>query len=259
MESGLPQECEQLLIAGYVLGNLSPVEAALFEEIIAENPDIAKQVEEFQKTLEIAYTPVEMSPPPALRAKILDAASPIKTVKETGLRLNWGKIGAAIATALILALSVTNYRLWQKLQVTQIEIPTEDSLTFSLKGTNQVPENAKVQLVVNPNQLEGILTVENLPPLPPEKVYALWTVVGKEAPFTTDEKGAILTEVFEVDSQGRFTQKIVVPEVYRHEEKIQKVAITIEPRSAPQVHEGSILMVTEVNTQSHSHHLFNPF
>ncbi|ELR96962.1 anti-sigma factor [Gloeocapsa sp. PCC 73106] len=247
MESGLPLECEQLLIAGYVLGNLSATEAALCEELMTANPELAEQARELQYALELAYAPVEVAPPSTLRAKILEQAAAsveLTTREKPSFRLGWGKIMGAIATALILGLGISNYRLWQRLQVAQIQIPAEDALIFSLQATDKVPENATVKLIVDPNRLEATLTAENLPPLSPEQVYVLWTVVGREAPFTTDEKGAILTEVFEVDTQGRLSRKIVVPEVFRDEEKIQKLAITIEPRSAPQVHQGSILMST---------------
>ena len=38
--STLPPECQQLLISGYVLGNLSPAEALLFAEMLQENPQL---------------------------------------------------------------------------------------------------------------------------------------------------------------------------------------------------------------------------
>ena len=50
--SPLPLECEQLLISGYVLGNLSPAEALLFEEILTENPDLIEQVTLMQQALD---------------------------------------------------------------------------------------------------------------------------------------------------------------------------------------------------------------
>ncbi len=107
-----------------------------------------------------------------------------------------------------------------------------------MRGTDSAT-NAEAKLIVNPHQLDATLTVSNLSPLPQGKVYALWTVVGKEAPFTTDSKGAILTEVFQVNERGEVLKTIAVPRVHRNNEQIPKMAITIETESAPQAHTGS--------------------
>ena len=85
----------------------------------------------------------------------------------------------------------------------------------------------------------------SLPPLPPEKAYALWTVVGKDVPYTTDEKGAILTAVFQVNEQGNFSREIALPQPHLEPKTIQKLAITIEDVSAPQAHTGSIFISTQ--------------
>ncbi len=54
-----------------------------------------------------------------------------------------------------------------------------------------------------------------MPALPPDKVYVLWTVLKKGAPFTTDKKNAILTEVFGVDAKGNVFKQITIPVAYR--------------------------------------------
>lgn len=247
--SSLPPECEKLLISGYVLGNLSPAEAVLFEEMLTENSEVAQQVIELQQTLELAYFPVEVPPPPNLKAKLLAANAALSTsqpAEETlnflnkwSQKLSWGKALGAISAALILGLSITNYWFWQTSQRASIETPASKKLVYSFQG---VDSEAKAKLIVNPNQLDGTLIVSNLSPLSSGKVYALWTVVGKKAPFTTDKKGAILTDVFQVNNQGKVSKKIVVPRVHRHNQQIQKMAITIENESAPQAHTGSILI-----------------
>ena len=253
MTSSLPSECEQLLISGYVLGDLSPAEAMLFESILAENPEVAQQVRELQQTLELAYFPPEISPPPSLKAKLLAASAQLDTsnqAEETTSfltkwtqQLSWKKALGVISAALIVGLSVTNYWFWQTLQRASLETPESNKLVYSLQGIDSVPE-AEAKLVVDPRQLDATLTVSNLSPLPQGKVYALWTVVGKEAPFTTDTKGAILTEVFQVSDRGEVSKTITVPRVHRNGQQIKKIAITIENESAPQAHTGSILLST---------------
>ena len=249
--ASLPPKCEQVLISGYVLGNLSPAEAMLFEEILSENPEVAQQVTELQQTLELAYFPAEVAPPSTLKAKLLAANAALSNAEPAATttnfltqwrqKLSWGKTLGAISAALILGLGITNYWFWQTLQKASIEIPASEKLVYSLQG---VDSESQAKLIVNPHKLDATLTVSNLSPLPEGKTYALWTVVGKEAPFTTDSKGAILTDVFQVNNQGEVSKNIVVPRVHRNNQQIQKIAITIEAESAPQAHTGSILMAT---------------
>ena len=249
--ASLPPKCEQVLISGYVLGNLSPAEAMLFEEILSENPEVAKQVTELQQTLELAYFPAEVTPPPTLKAKLLAAnaalskAEPAATttnfLTQWRQKLSWGKTLGAISAGLILGLGISNYWFWQTLQRASIETPASENLVYSLQA---VDSDAKAKLIVNPDKLDGKLIVSDLSPLPEGKVYALWTVIDKKAPFTTDSKGAILTDVFEVNNQGEVSREIAVPRVHRDNQQIKKIAITIENETAPQAHTGSILMAT---------------
>ena len=264
--SPLPPECEQLLIVGYVLGDLSPAESMLFEELAADNPELMEQVMEVQQALELAYTPPEIAPPPELKDKVLKACVQQETVKETkpeassqtnfsvvtteGEQGNvakkssfWNKFLAAVALILIVGLGYSNYRFLQ-MQATKDEIPQVAQRNYTLTGED-LSDSVKATVMVNAAQLEGVLTATNLPPLPPGKVYALWTVVGKDVPYTTDQKGAILTAVFEPNESGNVSQKIVVPQPHFTGEEIAKIAITIEDESAPQAHTGSIFIATE--------------
>jgi anti-sigma-K factor RskA len=246
----LPSECEQLLITGYVLGDLSPAEAALFAEIVADNPEILERVAEFQRTLEWAYAPPEIAPPPALRAKILNEAGKKNVPARTSVldifnsRIFWGKVLGGLTVVTIAALGIANYHLWQSLQQAKNENRIIDTVAYTLKSPKQ-NELGVVKLMVDPNRLEATLNVINLSPLPSGKVYALWTVVGTDAPYTTDAKGAILTTTFQVNADGTFFQKIAVPPLYRTNRSIDKLAVTIESASAPQTHQGAILFVTE--------------
>jgi hypothetical protein len=259
--STLPPECEQLLISGYVLGNLSSAEALLFEEMLSENPALREQVVAMQQVLDRVYMPKEVSPPPALRDLILAAADAQKTndeptiVESTPQSLATedrvttpspsqpriiGVLGA-IALAIIAVLGIANYRLWQRVRADRVD-SVVDQNTYLLQSDNLPDTVAK--LVVNGDRLSANLIVNNLPPLPPEKAYALWTVVGKDVPYTTDEKGAILTAVFQVDESGNFAREIAVPQPHLEPKTINKIAITIEDVATPQTHTGSILLST---------------
>jgi anti-sigma-K factor RskA len=241
----------QLLIAGYVLGDLTSEEAAEFEQLLQEDAAIAQEVEKMQQVLELSYAPPAVAPPDHLRTQILNAATQQSTSQASTPSpqprsnvIPWGKVAGVIAAGTIVALGLNNYRLWQNLQTTQAELRQSKTLVYSLQPTNTaVPASATV--VVNSGSLEAVLDAENLPPLPPGKVYALWAVLEQGSPFPTDPKGAILTGVFEVNDEGRALEKIQIPEVYRNSDVIAKVAVTLEDADAPEKHIGDPIMITQ--------------
>jgi anti-sigma-K factor RskA len=239
----------QLLIAGYVLGDLSPEEAAEFERLLAQNPAMAEELAQMQKALETAYTPPEVTPPAHLRLAILSnirAVNPeigVPVTTRTRITIPWRSVMEVAAAALIAALALNNYRLQQALQMAQTETKPYTPLIYTLDST-KADSKASATVVVNPNNLEATIAVKNLPPLPPGRVYALWTVLKQDAPFTTDEKEAILTETFQVDERGNFSQTIAVPKAYRSKELVTKVAVTVEDANAPQRHAGAPIIIT---------------
>lgn len=243
----------QLLVAGYVLGDLDSDEAAEFERILIDHPAITEEVTRMQKALELPYTLSEVEPPTRLRSAILDAhaqQTTLETLSHPASRkpsspFRWSRAMNAAAAVTIVALGINNYRLWRTLQESRTETQRLTALTYSLQGT-KAANTASATVAVNPSNLEAILTVKNLPLLPPGKVYVLWTVLKQNAPFTTDSKGAILTEVFNVDAQGNVSQPIIVPKVFRSEELVSKVAVTVEDAASPQRHQGKPVMITNL-------------
>ncbi len=242
----------ELLIAGYVLGDLSIEEAQEFEQLLKQNSAIAKEVERMQKALEISYAPPEVMPPPHLRTAILKAnnlqAEPQirpRPILNLPRRSFWVTSMGVAAAALIAALGISNYRLRQSLQAQIGQARPSQSLTYSLrpKATNL---SASATVTVDPSKLEAVLNVQHLPPLPAEKVYVLWTVLKPGAPFTTDSKNAILTEVFKVDAQGEVRQTITVPEVYRDRDLVAAVAVTVEDAVSPQKHAGAPILLAKL-------------
>lgn len=264
MTESMPQHLQNL-IAGYVLGDLDAAEAAELERLMADNPAIAAGIAQVQKSLEMAYAPTEVVPPPHLRAVILQKSTASSTLSQTESQTeterskvshpqpSWSlpwfdrRLLNLAAVLLIVALAINNYRLWRTLQSVQAIVPkieqTERRLTYMLQSTNAI-QDASATVVVDPDLLAAQLEANNLPPLPPGQVYAVWTVLIEDAPYTTDPKGAILTDVFEVDAQGNATRTMTVPPVYRANNWVTKVAITIEDAIAPQAHMGAPILIS---------------
>ncbi|MBI4783419.1 MAG: anti-sigma factor [Oscillatoriophycideae cyanobacterium NC_groundwater_1537_Pr4_S-0.65um_50_18] len=259
MARSIPSEISehlQLMIAGYVLGDLDPNEATEFEQILTADPAIAAEVAQMQQALELSYASPEVKPPSHLRSAIMaaqvatqDATSQHRPRAAQKARLfPWGRAMGVAAAVLIVALGINNYQLRQALQAAESQpqpMPTSGSLTYVLERTAAL-DRASATVVVNPNTLKANLTIRNLPPLPPGKVYVLWTVLKQGAPFTTDQKEAILTKVLNVDAEGSISQSIAVPVVYQSKELVSRVAITVEDAAAPQQHEGTPVMITSL-------------
>ncbi|MGB3495361.1 MAG: anti-sigma factor [Elainellaceae cyanobacterium] len=254
MTGSISSEQLQSLIAGYVLYDLSPEEAATLEQLAAEDPAIAQELQLMQETLEMAYAPAEVEPPAPLKASILSAyeatqsstassltSSPTPSPVPVKRGWSWGKSIGAIAALLIAGLGISNYMLWRSLQTAQSPSQNEP-LMVSLNPTEE-ESAASATVVIHPDHREATLQVENLPPLAEGQVYALWTVLQPDAPFTVDTKNAILTGVFTVDDQGTESEQILLPPVYQDQQWVKAIAITVEAADAPQRHESSPILI----------------
>ena len=119
------------LIAGYVLGNLSPEEAAEFQQLLAENPELATECDRLRSVLELMpYTLPQVQPPPQLRSTILEAATRdanqiVPRLKL--LRLRWSFAVGTVAALLAIALGLDNYRLRQNLTALQAQLSQQQS------------------------------------------------------------------------------------------------------------------------------------
>jgi hypothetical protein len=247
-----PEQLQQLM-AGYVLYDLSPEDADTLAVLLAADPALQRELDQLQATLDWASETEPVTPPAHLKAKILQGATPPQAIaisnaperrsRSTPQPQGWWRGLGAVAALVIVGLGINNYRLWRTLQAVRQERPPGETLTVAL-GQPDAPTPATAQVVINPATLEGSLTVDNLPPLPPGMVYVLWTVVDPNAPVTLDDKDAILTTVFTVDDQGQVSQSIDLPAVYRRDLSwVRAVAITQERAEAPQEHLSAPILI----------------
>ncbi|MBW4518814.1 MAG: anti-sigma factor [Scytolyngbya sp. HA4215-MV1] len=249
-QSSSPEEIQELL-AGYVLNELDMEESAQVEQILAD-PAMAQAVQDLRWTLETAYAPPTVEPPPQLRDKVMQAFAaateptiPIATVPPVVLLPRWAKALGAVAAGVIVSLSISNYLLWRSLQ-TQMAQNSQTPIVLSLQPTQSPGTSVAVLVKVNPETLRGTLTIEKLPPLESGKVYVLWTVLTADAPFTTDEHNAILTQVFTVKDQGNQAHEIVLPSAFQNPKLVKAMAITIEDAAAPQQHKSSPILIQKL-------------
>ena len=224
-----PQAWEELL-AGYVLGDLETEEITEMHQIIAEHPEIIKEIDSLQETL--ALLPLglnESYPAEDLRDRIAAAAMPIdedlladsldpainlavpKVKRSPSLQKLWkfGWIGfGTIGVIALVALGFDNYQMRQQIATNQIELQKyrqtiamlqgADNRMISLKGMGAIPA-ASGSVMIAPTEKTAMISIQNLMPIPEENTYRLWAIVdGKKvdcAKFRPDDQGKVFLKV----------------------------------------------------------------
>jgi hypothetical protein len=212
-------EEEQMLAAGYVLGDLDSVETTAFELALASNPDLRAEV----AALQIAFDKVpqglpQVAPSPALKAKIIEsfaAAESIANLSQPTINLPilsprrgfaGGRILAGIGLLIGGLLAFDNFNLRQQLQfaqqVDQQELATILNQPKSRLLSLSTPQDRVVgNVLFTPgNWQQVIISAQKLPPLPVDRVYRMWLELanGEIIPcgdFKTNDRGSIFVKL----------------------------------------------------------------
>jgi anti-sigma-K factor RskA len=114
------------LLAGYVLGNLTPEETAQVKQLLEHNPDLLSELHRLQAIL--AVLPLSLSatsPSRQLEKRILQAAqaegTPVLNSSTKLIRPRLWKWGGTMAAVLVAGLGIETYQLHQRLAATQLE------------------------------------------------------------------------------------------------------------------------------------------
>jgi anti-sigma-K factor RskA len=214
--------------AQYVLGELAPAERAEFERRVAEDAELASEVESLHRLIGILPLGAAVDPPPALRVRILAAvAEPRGTTPapRAPTRLVVRVVGA-VAAVLALALGLDAYRARRELA---LERELRDALQqpnvvldFALAGRGDAA-GAAGRVSLDLDARRGAVVLHGLPPLPPDRVYRLWAAVGDR----TVPCGA-----FGDVAEGRLIAQFAVP-VDAYTAPIARLFLTVEPATLP--------------------------
>jgi anti-sigma-K factor RskA len=209
----------QELMAGYILGNLSPEELIQLRQYLEWNPEAKIELEKLQKTLTlIPLALTEGKAPQSLKGRIrssaiaeteeLEALESTRQINRSrNLMRGWRKIAIALTAATIAVLSFQTYRLQQQVASTESQL-AQLRLTIAEKETVRAnlvryretinllhePNNrllsltgstasmkASGSLVLIPQQKIAVLVLHNVPDAPPRQLYQMWAVVdGKK-------------------------------------------------------------------------------
>jgi hypothetical protein len=265
IEPQSPPEFSPELLAGYVLGDLTPKEIAIVEAYLAAHPEQQTEVANLMLPLDLlSLTLPADNPPASLRSQILQqaAAETVVTAKPVEQfaaksRQSWislQSIAAGAGLLLLAGLGWNNYQLSHELATTKQDL----KIAQIAKDTPKPPDNlALVSLLQQPNNrfltlknMEGksgmgmgslvmvpskssaVLALQQIKPLPPGQVYRMWAIMGDEEMNCAD---------FLPDANGKVLKQISL----NHWEKAKKIMITIEQKSAKEA-EGEVAIEGEI-------------
>ena len=132
-----PQQISELA-AGYVLGDLTPEEAEIFQQQQLNHPRLTAEVAQLQETLGLmAYGVAETPPPLNLRSSILataaanfnsspEARSPIQSSRFRKFWLSKPWMAGSAVALLVIALGLDNNRLRHQSQILQSQLTQQE-------------------------------------------------------------------------------------------------------------------------------------
>lgn len=220
------------LLASYVLGDLTSEEMEQVQKLLRQQPMLQKEIDSLQQTL--ALFPLglpEVQLPPDLGARILEQAkTEIERHKQPSLfksrERKWLTIAGTIAGGIIVSLGLVNYHLQQRVTALHKQLLLhQDAIAFlgqgninlvSLKGTELNPD-AEGRLIAIPESQTIFVTIQNVTPLPKNKIYRLWGIVNNKKVFCGE---------FLPDKQGNIFIKFPLDDDMANS---SGVIITIEP------------------------------
>ena len=220
----------------YALGALSEAEAARFEAVIAEDPELRTLVDELREvSASFAYLAASRVPPEHVRTQLLASIRGDKAhISLPGSRFSW------VPWALAAGFAITaGFLAWDRgeMQHELVTLRSQDALsklriaTLSSKLEGYT-ESAGTVAWDATNQ-RGVLTLEKLPPAGPAQDYQLWVI---DPQYKQPVSGGIVR----VDEKGnaRLTFTIDVPI-----KTADKFAVSREPRGGSEAPEGPIVIL----------------
>jgi anti-sigma-K factor RskA len=236
---------DHLIIAGYVLGDLEPEEMAQVEQRLAADTELLAEVHALQVSLWSTPQGMPMMTPPLqLRDKILTANAsvnatsaqmepvlrPASQIPQGSPSIGWGKILAGLAMLLALLLGADNFRLRQALSFAQRTEPDRVAAILQRPNSRLVALNGKQDaagtLLFTPGQWkEVVVSLGNLPPLPPDQIYRMWLTLANGQTISCGE--------FNTNAEGSVFVKLMPPETPPKGVKATGIYVTVDGVNTP--------------------------
>jgi anti-sigma factor RsiW len=168
------------LSGAYAVDAVDDIERASFERHLAECPACRAEVASLRETSAALADDSAVTPPPALRAAVLDGISRVRPLPPVtaGGPLHRRKWFPALVAAVVLALVGVGGAVWQ---------PWRDDTSSTLTAadrvladpdaqriTQELPNGATATIVRSAKEHRAVLVTEDMPAPPDGKVYQLW-------------------------------------------------------------------------------------
>ena len=212
MENQQAGEWDELL-AGHVLGDLSPEEIVKVKEHLAQNPELRTEIANLETTLSLLPLSLpQTTPSKSIRENILQSAQ-VSLISSPSLPIGkkpqiWILLIVGLGAMAMTVIGFTNYRLQQKLAVAETELSSyKDAIALLRKPNNRLlaiksmkdQQQSSGSLLIAPQEQTAMLSLQNISPLPQGKVYRMWAFVdGKKvacAEFIPNQEGKVFLKL----------------------------------------------------------------
>jgi anti-sigma-K factor RskA len=175
----IPQDIQELL-AGFVMGDLSPEELSEVNALLESHPELEEEIDRLQFTLSLLPLALpETKPPVSLKASILKelgepSHDPVPPKKENLLRWWWGM--GVVMVALLTGWAFDGYYLRQR--IASLEANSTIVATNQMLMLQGMDNNSRAWgvMTLEPRRSRALLQIRNLQPIPNNLTYRLWVV-----------------------------------------------------------------------------------
>jgi Anti-sigma-K factor rskA len=237
-------EAQRELAAGYVLGDLDPEERMQFETQLQANSALQAEVQALRVSLRVLPQGLEpLVPPPQLRDRVLTAHT--RSIVAPRRRITWPIVMTGIAVLVALLSSFDNLRLRRDLNLAQGANPTTVASILQRPKSrlvalrSQTTNNPAGTLLFTPGQWkEIVVSLGNLPPLPPDRAYHMW--------LTLKDGRVLFCGKFQPNAEGRVFVTLRPPQGPPKGIKATGVFVTLDAGATPVQPQGNKILSGEI-------------
>jgi anti-sigma-K factor RskA len=218
------------LLPAYALGSLDEAEARLVSEHLASCYLCRMELGSFQTVADqLALAAPDAIPPADLKQRLVERIQGLTPARPQPASGSFLKrllpIGGIVGLLAILALIVANILLWQRINHLEVLAGPRGMRAIALHSSDLAPQ-ASGFVIISADGQNGVLVVDQMPPLSAERQYQLWLMRNG---YSTS--GA----VFNVDETGYRGVRIMAPESLL---LYSAIRVTIEPAGGSAVPTG---------------------
>lgn len=208
-------------LAAYALGCLDEAEDWQVSDHLVGCHICRTELHSFQMVADqLALAAPDAAPPGELKQRLLERVESLHSARPKPVQKRFLQrlqpFSVAFSLLVIVALIVTNLLLWQRVNQLGVLAGPQGMRAVALQSSNLTP-NAGGFVIISADGQNGVLVVDQMPPLKSERTYQVWLILDDHS-----TSGA----VFSVDEEGYRGVRLTAPESLL---LYSAIRITIEP------------------------------